>query len=117
MSRTILEEWHGVFSVSRPHPARLCGRHAGSGYHPVSAAFARLLPGPYTRETENSQRSDGAPAICHRNADPPGDAPMPHAHNSTAPTKIDRGPSFFSKSVPEGPPALGGFTPPRTPVK
>src|SRR5664279_2375178 len=115
MSRTIVEEWHGVSGVSHPYPAGLCGRNAGSGNHPVSAAFARLLPGPFTRGIDNSQRSDGAPAICHRIAEPPGDAPIPHAQNSTAPTKIVPGPSFFSKSVPRGTSSVGGFHTPLTP--
>jgi len=42
MSRTIVEEWHGVFGVSRPHPARFLGSITGSGLRPVSAASAGL---------------------------------------------------------------------------
>src|SRR5664279_79584 len=53
MARTITEECHGVSRVSHPHPACRCARHAGSGFLPVSAASAGLLPGPFSRESTN----------------------------------------------------------------
>src|SRR5664280_1391517 len=111
MSRTITAECHGVSRVSHPHSACASGTHAESGLHPVSAAFARLLPGPYSRGTSNSRRSDGAPPICHRIAEPPGDAPIPHGQNSTARPRVIFGASLSLWDHLRWYLALGGFTP------
>src|SRR5664279_2908668 len=51
MSRTITAECHGVSGVSRPHPAGLCARHAGSDFLPVSAARAGRYRGPSHEES------------------------------------------------------------------
>ena len=117
MSRTIPEEWHAVIGVSRPHPTRLFGRHAGSGFVPVSAAPATLLSGPNSREVDNSRRARRGPAnmsgkrrSCGRRAD---DA----CHNSTAPGDDRFGAAFFSKSVPKGPPVKGARRRPLRPPR
>jgi len=117
MSRTIPEEWHGVFGVSRPHPARFLGSIAGSGLRPVSAASAGLIPGNHSRGIDNSRKVRRGLANMSGKRRSRGRRADDACHNSTAPGDDRFGVAFFSKSVPRGTSCLGGFTPPRTPVK